>query len=306
MKLTKTDYILIVNNLVLLAILGYLYYKLEYESGIFIKNNILINTCKYVNNRNNPNYLFYKKLNNKLHVKDFNDEHFPEMRYAKTLYVFENPDYLYKIQNQLPDKYVVKYSSGWAMNLVKEEDTSMDKIVHECKELIKRPDDDLDDPEIVKALKPKFFIEEYLGKDLIDYKFLMIYGKIVVVQIMGNRFGDITGIEKGSEKALKKGHDIYYTQYDENGNLLPDSYLSRKFVIKKKPYPLPNEFKKMKEICYKFYEITKIELFRVDFYEIDGKMYFGEYTIWPADCKFPISKQVERHIQKKINKNNNI
>ena len=76
MKLTKTDYILIVNNLVLLAILGYLYYKLEYESGIFIKNNILINTCKYVNNRNNPNYLFYKKLNNKLHVKDFNDEHF--------------------------------------------------------------------------------------------------------------------------------------------------------------------------------------------------------------------------------------
>ena len=28
MKLTKTDYILIVNNLVLLAILGYLYYKL--------------------------------------------------------------------------------------------------------------------------------------------------------------------------------------------------------------------------------------------------------------------------------------
>ena len=94
MKLTKTDYILIVNNLVLLAILGYLYYKLEYESGIFIKNNILINTCKYVNNRNNPNYLFYKKLNNKLHVKDFNDEHFPEMRYAKTLYVFENPDYL--------------------------------------------------------------------------------------------------------------------------------------------------------------------------------------------------------------------
>jgi len=42
MKLTKTDYILIVNNLVLISILGYLYYKLEYESGIFIKNNILI------------------------------------------------------------------------------------------------------------------------------------------------------------------------------------------------------------------------------------------------------------------------
>ena len=61
MKLTKTDYILIVNNLVLISILGYLYYKLEYESGIFIKNNILINTCKYVNNRNNPNYLFSGK-----------------------------------------------------------------------------------------------------------------------------------------------------------------------------------------------------------------------------------------------------
>lgn len=306
MKLTNRDYILLINNVVLLLILGYLYYYLEYKSGIFVKNNILINTCKYVNSKNNPNYLFYKKLNNKLHVKDFNDKYFPDMKYAKTLFIFDDPDYMYKIKHKLPDKYVLKYSSGWAMNLVKEENTPLDKIVNEAKELIKKPDDDLDDPDVVKALKPQFFIEEYLGKDLIDYKFLMIYGKIVVVQIMGNRFGDITGIEKGSEKALKKGHDIYYTQYDENGNLLPDNYLSRKFVMKQKPYPLPKNFNKMKEICYKFYNITKIELFRVDFYEINEQLYFGEYTIWPADCKFPISKQVERHIQNKINQNNNI
>lgn len=305
MKFTNTDYILIINNVILIIILLYLYYKIKNESGIFIKNNILIDTCKYVNHKNNPNYLFYKKLNNKLHVKEFNKTHFPTMKYAKTLYVFENPDYLYSIQHQLPKKYVIKYSSGWAMNLVKEEETPMNKIVNECNELIKRPDPDIDDKNVVMYLKPKFFVEEYLGKDLIDYKFLMIYGKIIVVQIMGNRFGNITGIEKGSEKALKKGHDIYYTQYDENGNLLPDSYLNRKFVIKDKPYPLPTNFKKMKEICYKFYEITKIEFFRVDFYEIKDELYFGEYTIFPADCKFPISKQVERHIQDKINNNNN-
>ena len=305
MKFTNTDYIVLFNIIVLLIILGYLVYKLEYESGIFVRNNILINTCKYVNDKSNPNYLFYKKLNNKLHVKDFNDKYFPDMKYAKTLHIFEKPDYLYQIQYQLPDKYVVKYSSGWAMNLVKEENTPIKDIVNECTELIKRPDPDLDDPSIVSALKPKFFVEEYLGKELIDYKFLMIYGKIVAVQIMGNRFGDISGIEKGSEKALKSGHDIYYTQYDENGQLLPDSYLSRKFIIKEKPYPLPKNFDKMKEICYQFYDITKIELFRVDFYEIEGELYFGEYTIYPADCEFPISKQVERHIKNKINKNNN-
>ena len=305
MKLTNSDYILIINNILLLITLAYLYYKLEYESGIFVKDNILINTCKYVNDKKNPNYIFYKKLNNKLYVKDFNKTYFPDLKHAKTLYIFENPDYLYTIEANLPKKYVLKYSSGWAMNMVKEKDTPIKEIVDKSKKLIQRQDDDLDDPDIIRELKPKYFIEEYLGKDLIDYKFLMIYGKIIVVQIMGNRFGEIDGLEKGSEKALKKGHDIYYTQYDANGKLLPDNYLKRKkFKSKENPYPLPKNFEKMKDICYKFYEITKIEFFRVDFYEIEGEIYFGEYTIYPSDCKFPISKQVERHVQNQINKNN--
>ena len=46
MKLSKTDYILLFNIVILSVILVYLYYKLEYESGIFIKNSEYIKFCK--------------------------------------------------------------------------------------------------------------------------------------------------------------------------------------------------------------------------------------------------------------------
>ena len=46
MKLSKTDYILLFNIVILSVILVYLYYKLEYESGIFIRNSEYIKFVK--------------------------------------------------------------------------------------------------------------------------------------------------------------------------------------------------------------------------------------------------------------------
>ena len=81
MKLSNTDYILIVNNIVLLVILGYLYYKLEYESGIFKTTNILDEICKI--ERNNDKKL-KGTLANKINVKEYNQKHFPDLKSATT------------------------------------------------------------------------------------------------------------------------------------------------------------------------------------------------------------------------------
>ena len=57
-------------------------------------------------------------------------------------------------------------------------------------------------------IKPKIFIEEYLGDNIKDYKFFCLDGKILFLQIDGNRF---------------QGH--FRNLYNENFNLLNFKYL---------------------------------------------------------------------------------
>ena len=45
---------------------------------------------------------------------------------------------------------------------------------------------------------------------------------------------------------------------------------------------LPQNFEKMKSYCYKIYEKTKLPLIRMDFYEVNNEIYFGEYTLTPV------------------------
>ena len=45
MKLINADYILLLNIIILLIVLGYLIYKMEYDSGIFIRNDVVSNFC---------------------------------------------------------------------------------------------------------------------------------------------------------------------------------------------------------------------------------------------------------------------
>ena len=46
MKLSNTDYILLLNLILLLIILAYLIYLIEYKSGIFIKNDVVSRFCQ--------------------------------------------------------------------------------------------------------------------------------------------------------------------------------------------------------------------------------------------------------------------
>ena len=86
MKLSKTDYILLFNIVILSVILVYLYYKLEYESGIFIRNSEYIKFCK---DQQNYDWKLKALLANKIKVKQFNEQHFPELKQAKILYNFD-------------------------------------------------------------------------------------------------------------------------------------------------------------------------------------------------------------------------
>ena len=111
-----------------------------------------------------------------------------------------------------------------------------------------------------KYVKPVVFVEEFLGTNIQDYKFFCINGKVTFFHIDSNRFSNHC-----------------QNIYDINFNCLPFTIKKPncKFKVKK-----PKNFKKMiaiSEILSK-----KFDFVRVDLYEINNKIYFGEYTFAPG------------------------
>ena len=112
-----------------------------------------------------------------------------------------------------------------------------------------------------KNVKPRIIIEKYMedskSKELNDYKFFCF-----------------NGIPKYMFIAVDRSkHDTKFNFYDMDFKLLniKQHYPNSKLKIEK-----PKNFEKMKEMASILSK--SIPHLRVDFYEIDGKVYFGELT----------------------------
>ncbi|MCR2045596.1 glycosyl transferase [Anaerosalibacter massiliensis] len=118
-----------------------------------------------------------------------------------------------------------------------------------------------------KNVKPRIICEKYMvdesGGEIEDYKFMCFNGKVKCIFVCLNR--------NSSERL---NIDIY----DTNWNLMPferpNSSNSRTMI------PKPKNFDKMIEFAEKLSEDKPFV--RVDFYEINGQLYFGEITFYPS------------------------
>ena len=116
-----------------------------------------------------------------------------------------------------------------------------------------------------KDVKPKIIIEKYMedknSDELIDYKVMCFNGKAKIIFTCTERFGD----------------GLKVTFFDLNWNKLPFErhYPSSDLEIKK-----PKNYKKMISLSEKLSQI--ISFVRIDWYEINGKLFFGEYTFYPG------------------------
>ena len=118
---------------------------------------------------------------------------------------------------------------------------------------------------VYKDIKPKIIIEKYMEDnkkgELSDYKFFCFNGKVQFFKIDFDRF---------------ENHGANY--YDLDKNILkfgekayPPNY-NKKIIM-------PKNIDKMVELAEK---LAKNILFvRIDFYNIKGKIYFGEITFYP-------------------------
>ena len=117
-----------------------------------------------------------------------------------------------------------------------------------------------------KNVKPRIIAESYLdnnGIDLEDYKFHCFNGEVKFILVCRDRFS--------SNGLTEDFFDIEWNHLDVRRTNHPNSETE----IKK-----PRNYEKMVELAMILSK--NIPFVRVDFYDVNGKIYFGEVTFFPA------------------------
>lgn len=119
-----------------------------------------------------------------------------------------------------------------------------------------------------KDVKPRIIAEEYISEngeaDLSDYKFYCFNGVPQYCQVIRDR----------STKQTVDFFDMDWVHQSFTGMQKPFKAHAEKNIVK------PITFEKMKEFAKELSQ--DIPFVRVDFYEVSGKLYFGEMTFFPA------------------------
>lgn len=118
---------------------------------------------------------------------------------------------------------------------------------------------------VYKGLKPRIIAEEYIEDDkydsLADYKLYCFNGVARGVYVTVNRFTNIS-----------------VSMYDMDWNLMPFEHIHPNMGDK---IAKPTQLALMKELAEKVAHYIDNPYVRVDFYETNGKVYFGEVTFYP-------------------------
>ena len=101
-----------------------------------------------------------------------------------------------------------------------------------------------------------------LNKGLNDYKLMCFNGKVEYSFVCSDRFSD---------------DGLKVTFFDRNWKMMD---FERHYPKSKTPIPKPKNYEKMIEFSERL--SNNIPFVRVDFYEINGKLYFGELTFFPG------------------------
>lgn len=127
-----------------------------------------------------------------------------------------------------------------------------------------------------KNVKPRIIIEKYMATEkqpeLIDYKFFCFNGEpkfIYVSEGLSNH-----------QTAKISFADIEYEK---------TKFYRKDYKPFEKLPPKPKNFEKMKELAKKLSK--NISFIRVDFYEIENQVFFGELTFYPCSGYIPFEPE---------------
>lgn len=170
--------------------------------------------------------------------------------------------------DSLPSKFVLKCTHGSACNIICEDKDKLDrsKTKKKLNKWMKLNYYWFSREWVYKNLKPRIICEKFLKDDvlreLIDYKFFCFNGVPEYVMLVTERFSD-TGLKL----------DFYDTQWNHL-EFRRDHPMSGRKLIQPANYDIMLEYAKVLSSEFPFV--------RVDFFEVNGKVYFGELTFFPG------------------------
>lgn len=214
------------------------------------------------------------QLVDKYEVREYIKERFGEENLTKCYGVYdkwEDVDF-----SKMPEQFVVKCTHDSGSVYICKDKSKFD--YDKCKEIItsglKRNQFYLSREWPYKDVKPRIMIEEFLhddsSDDLIDYKFLCFDGVVRRVFTISDR---------------QKNHGGPYEDFfDLRWKSLP---IKHTYDNAKNPPPKPIHFDRMVECATILSE--GLPHVRVDFFEANGKMYFGEMTFFDSGGRKPFT-----------------
>ena len=178
---------------------------------------------------------------------------------------------------ELPNQFVLKTNHGSGYNIIVENKTEFN--LTQTKIILKKwmkVDYGVRGAEFhYSFINRKIFVEEYIGKNLKNYKFLCYKGKPKYVYV-----------------SIKEGKNKYRNFYDMNWKFINFYCLSKPHP--KYHYPKPKLFKLMKK--YAILLSKDFKFVRVDLYEFKNEIRLGELTFIPMNSFF-YCKNKEQEIE---------
>lgn len=245
--------------------------KIDYISYQFFQHleyNLDILTPKTFNEKMQWLKVFYEdplitKCSDKYLVREYVEERIGSDVLVPLVGAYSSPEEI--DFNALPDKFVLKVNWGSGLNIICHDKKSLN--IQETKDLLsqwmkKESNHYYNSFEFgYKDIKPKIICEQYIeqldGK-LLDYKFYCFNGRFKYVHI-------------DFDRQTKHTRSFYNREWEKLN-------FTTRYPQRAEPIKKPDQFDKMIEIVE---ALAKGFIFvRVDLYNIDKKIYFGELTFY--------------------------
>ena len=208
----------------------------------------------------------YTKMVDKYEVKKYVAEKIGEEYIIPSIGIYNSFDEINF--NELPDQFVIKctHDSGGIVICKDKSNFSIEEARKKINKCMKNNYYRSWREWPYKNVKPRIIIEKYMEddktKELRDYKFFCFNGKVKCYKIDLDRFVEHrANYYDDNNRLLKFGEKVFPPDFNRN-------------------VEIPKTIEKMKELARQLSQ--DIPFVRVDFYDVDGKIYFGEITFFPG------------------------
>lgn len=243
-------------------------YRLEMGKGLDLKHPKTMNEKLQWLKLNNR-YPLLTDIVDKIKVKRIVAEKIGKEHVIPTYRVWNSPEDISEVDfANMPDKFVIKTNhSGGNTGVIicdRNTDFNLAQIKEKMARSMKSDIFSIFREWPYKNVKRQIFAERHMGDNLVDYKFFCFNGEVDSVMLCIDR--NIPG----KKRFYFFDRDWKLRRYNYTGKNAPEDFT----------VPKPEGMDEMFEMAAKLSE--GFPFVRVDLYNVEGKIYFGELTFFPA------------------------